>query len=91
MIVIGLWHGITIPFFIWGAWHGLGLFTHKMWTDRTRKWYISLKEKPQTKQAWTVAGWFLTFHFVVLGWVWFALPDINTALSVFVRLFGITL
>lgn len=91
MIVIGLWHGITIPFFIWGAWHGLGLFIHKMWTDRTRKWYISLKDKPQTKQAWTVAGWFLTFHFVVLGWVWFALPDINTALSVFVRLFGINL
>lgn len=91
MIVIGLWHGITIPFFIWGAWHGLGLFTHKMWTDRTRKWYISLKDKPRTKQAWTMAGVVLTFHFVVLGWVWFALPDINTALSVFIRLFGISI
>ena len=91
MIVIGLWHGITIPFFIWGAWHGLGLFTHKMWTDRTRKWYMSLKDKPRTKQAWTIVGVVLTFHFVVLGWVWFALPDINTALSVFVRLFGVTL
>ena len=89
MIVIGLWHGITIPFVVWGAWHGIGLFTHKMWTDRTRKWYMSLKEKPRTKQAWTVAGWFLTFHFVVLGWVWFALPDINTAFSVFIRLFGV--
>ena len=89
MIVIGLWHGITIPFFIWGVWHGLGLFTHKMWTDRTRKWYISLKDKPQTKQIWTVAGIALTFHFVVLGWIWFALPDINTAFSVFIRLFGV--
>jgi alginate O-acetyltransferase complex protein AlgI len=89
MIVIGLWHGITIPFFIWGAWHGVGLFTHKMWTDRTRKWYISLKDKPRTKQAWTITGAILTFHFVVLGWVWFALPDINTAFSVFIRLFGI--
>lgn len=91
MIVIGLWHGITLPFFIWGAWHGLGLFTHKMWTDRTRKWYMGLKDKPRVKQAWTIVGVLLTFHFVVLGWVWFALPDINTALSVFVRLFGVTL
>jgi len=91
MIVIGLWHGITIPFFIWGAWHGIGLFTHKMWTDRTRKWYISLKDKPQTKQAWTIVGTILTFHFVVVGWVWFALPDINTAFSVFIRLFGISI
>lgn len=90
MIVIGLWHGITIPFFVWGAWHGIGLFTHKMWTDRTRKWYMSLKDKPHTKQAWTVAGVIITFHFVVLGWVWFALPDINTAFSVFVRLFGVS-
>lgn len=91
MIVIGLWHGITIPFFIWGAWHGIGLFTHKMWTDRTRKWYMSLKDKPQTKQAWTFAGIVITFHFVVIGWVWFALPDINTAFSVFIRLFGISI
>lgn len=89
MIVIGLWHGITIPFVVWGAWHGLGLFMHKLWTDRTRTWYMSLKDKPRTKQAWTIAGVILTFHFVVLGWVWFALPDINTAFSVFIRLFGV--
>ena len=24
MLVIGLWHGITWNFVIWGAWHGLG-------------------------------------------------------------------
>lgn len=89
MIVIGLWHGITIPFFIWGVWHGAGLFAHKMWTDRTRKWYMSLKDKPRTRQAWTIAGIFLTFHFVVLGWVWFTLPDIDMAFTVFTRLFGI--
>jgi alginate O-acetyltransferase complex protein AlgI len=90
MIVIGLWHGITLPFIVWGAWHGIGLFTHKMWTDRTRKWYMSLKDKPRTKQIWTITGVVITFHFVVLGWVWFALPDINTAFSVFIRLFGIS-
>ena len=91
MIVIGLWHGITIPFVIWGIWHGLGVFIHKMWTDRTRKWYIGLKDKPRTKRAWTFFGVFLTFHFVVLGWVWFTLPDVNVAFSVFIRLFGISL
>lgn len=88
MIVIGLWHGISIPFVVWGTWHGLGLFIHKLWTDRTRIWYMSLKDKPRTKQAWTIAGVILTFHFVVLGWVWFALPDIGIALSTFTRLFG---
>ncbi len=88
MIVIGLWHGVSWTFLIWGVWHGLGLFIHKQWSDRTRKWYIGLKDKPRTKRLWTIAGTVITFQFVVLGWVWFALPDFETALSVFIRLFG---
>jgi len=89
MIVIGLWHGVTLPFFIWGLWHGIGLFTHKAWTDRTRKWYRGLQAQPSRARAWNIAGILLTFHFVLLGWVWFALPDVNTAATTFARLFGI--
>lgn len=89
MVTIGLWHGITLNFLIWGIWHGIGLFAHKQWTDRTRKWYRGLNEKPTQKRAWALAGWFLTFHYVVLGWVWFALPDINQSLHVFGKLFGV--
>lgn len=89
MIAIALWHGITWTFLVWGVWHGVGLFLHKVWSDRTRKWYLSLRDKPRTKLAWTVVGVVLTFHYVVLGWVWFALPDITTAARVFAGLFGI--
>lgn len=89
MIVIGLWHGITPTFFIWGAWHGLGLFVHKTWSDRTRKWYMGLKNQPGIKRAWTVVGVLLTFHFVTLGWVWFALPDFELAAQTFGRLLGV--
>jgi D-alanyl-lipoteichoic acid acyltransferase DltB (MBOAT superfamily) len=39
-------------------------------------------------QAIGVAGTLLTFHFVAVGWVWFALPDINTSWDVFLKLFG---
>ena len=38
--------------------------------------------------AWTVTGVLLTFHFVVLSWVWFAVPDLATALRVYGRLLG---
>jgi alginate O-acetyltransferase complex protein AlgI len=87
MIVIGLWHGVTVNFVLWGVWHGVGLFAHKKWTDRTRKWYRELT--PGRKRAWTVFGWFITLQFVVIGWVWFALPGIEQSLSVFGRLFGV--
>jgi D-alanyl-lipoteichoic acid acyltransferase DltB (MBOAT superfamily) len=88
MVVIGLWHGITWNFFIWGLWHGFGLFVHKQWSDRTRKWYRRLGQHPWRERAWTVFSWFLTFNFVVLGWVWFALPSLQLSIEVFLGLFG---
>jgi D-alanyl-lipoteichoic acid acyltransferase DltB (MBOAT superfamily) len=89
MLTIGLWHGIAWTFVLWGAWHGLGLFIHKKWSDRTRKWYRELGNHPRKKQAWTLFAWFITFQFVVLGWVWFLLPDSTLATRTFLRLFGI--
>ncbi len=89
MIVIGLWHGITWNFFIWGVWHGMALFVHKQWSDRTRKWYRELQKKTWQKRAWTIFSWFVTFQYVVLGWVWFLMPDVESALKVFAGLFGL--
>lgn len=89
MIVIGLWHGITWNFFIWGVWNALGLFIHKQWSDRTRKWYRGLKDKPRQKRAWTFFAWFITFHFVVFGWVWFALPTPELSLRVLGVMFSL--
>jgi D-alanyl-lipoteichoic acid acyltransferase DltB (MBOAT superfamily) len=89
MLTIGLWHGITLNFVLWGLWHGLGLFVHKAWSDRTRGWFLGLNARPRARAAWTVAGVLLTFHFVVLSWVWFAVPDLPTALHVYSRLLGL--
>jgi D-alanyl-lipoteichoic acid acyltransferase DltB (MBOAT superfamily) len=36
----------------------------------------------------TVAGTLLTFHYVLLGWVWFALPSLGLSARVFSRLLG---
>ena len=90
MITIGLWHGVTLNFFAWGVWHGIGLFIHKQWTDRTRKWYRGLKDKPTQKRLWTAVTWFATLQFVVIGWLWFALPDLGQSARLLVRLFGIS-
>jgi len=89
MILIGLWHGLTVNFLIWGIWHGLALFIHKQWSDRTRKWYRELKARSTPFHLWELLTWFITFHYVILGWVWFLLPDFNTAIQTFSKLVGL--
>jgi D-alanyl-lipoteichoic acid acyltransferase DltB (MBOAT superfamily) len=88
MITIGLWHGITVAFFIWGLWHGVGIFIHKQWQRYSRGWQQHLRQSPWRRKAWTAASWFLTFHYVTLSWVWFALPDVGQAAVTFKRLVG---
>ncbi len=90
MVLIGLWHGIRWNFLIWGTWHGLGLFLHNRWSEwmRRQRWDQALTVGWRGKVV-AAAGVLATFHFVTLGWVWFALPDPALAASVLARLFGI--
>ena len=86
MLLIGLWHGVSINFVIWGLWHGFGLFVHQLYSRRTGGW---LRGKSNSFQkGYTVLSTLLTFLYVCLGWVWFVVPDFNGAISFFGRLFG---
>jgi alginate O-acetyltransferase complex protein AlgI len=89
MILIGMWHGNTWNFILWGAWHGVGLFIHNRWGNAMKPRARELDARPRLKQGLNLAGLLLTFHFVVLGWVWFALPTLEQAVAVFQRLFGL--
>jgi alginate O-acetyltransferase complex protein AlgI len=92
MLLIGLWHGITWNFAVWGLWHGVGLFIHSRWTEATRARLAGLATQPRHQrwlQRWlTIAGTLLTFHYVVLGWVWFALPSMELSWKALAKLFG---
>jgi alginate O-acetyltransferase complex protein AlgI len=88
--LIGLWHGVSWNFLIWGCWHGAGLFAHNRWGEWSRGWVARLDARPAWKTAYTAAATLATFHYVVLGWVWFALPDVESSARVFLRLFGIS-
>jgi alginate O-acetyltransferase complex protein AlgI len=88
MVLIGMWHGITWNFVIWGAWHGVGLFIHNRFADLTRASQRRLNEKPRLKLVLDAVRVVLTFHYVALGWVWFALPSVALSWDVMARLFG---
>ncbi len=64
---------MTANFILWGLWHGIGLFVHNRWSDLTKARFSALA--PGWQKALNVGGVLLTFNFVALGWVFFALPD----------------
>jgi alginate O-acetyltransferase complex protein AlgI len=88
MVLIGLWHGITLNFVLWGCWHGLGLFIHNRWSEWMKPLAPRLQAKPGLQRVLKVFSTVLTFQFVALGWVWFALPTVSDSWRVFLQLFG---
>jgi D-alanyl-lipoteichoic acid acyltransferase DltB (MBOAT superfamily) len=89
MLLIGLWHGITFNFILWGLWHGLGLFLQNRWSDFVRRRYPNSGQNTRLQPALQISGILLTFHFVALGWIFFALSDPSLSWLVFRKLFGI--
>jgi alginate O-acetyltransferase complex protein AlgI len=64
MLAGGLWHGAAWTFVAWGGAHGTAQVVHQEFN----------KHFPPTpaQERWRkVAGWFLTLHFVCLGWILF--------------------
>lgn len=89
MLVIGLWHGFAWTFVAWGVWHGVGLFIVKLWGDWRRP---RARRGAASRSGWgALPAWFLTFNFVMLGWVFFQASDLSSALTILGRLFGIKL
>jgi len=86
MVLIGLWHGINWNFVIWGLWNGLGLFIHNRWSEKIKPRLRILKKQPFIF-TYTLLSVVFTFHYIALGWVWFALPTINESMAVFNKLF----
>ena len=86
MLLIGLWHGVSVNFVIWGLWHGIGLFVHQFYSQKTGAWLRSTHICFQ--KIYTVCSTLLTIIYVSLGWVWFVIPDFGDALKYFERLFG---
>ncbi len=89
MLLIGLWHGITLNFILWGLWHGVGLFLQNRWTDFVRRRYPDLGQNTRLQTILQISGILLTFHFVALGWVFFALSEPSLSWTVFRTLFNL--
>ena len=88
MGLIGLWHGVSWNFLIWGLWHGLGLFAQNRWSEWVGPRLGFLAGHPRLGQLLKMGGIGLTFHYVAFGWVWFGLASPALAIRFFSVLAG---
>ena len=89
MLVSGIWHGAGLNFVVWGAWHGMLLVIHRVWSRAGKK---ADADADTTLEGGTVGrgsvwvarltGWAVTYVAVNLGWAFFAM-DLDTALFFF--------
>jgi D-alanyl-lipoteichoic acid acyltransferase DltB (MBOAT superfamily) len=83
MLVVGAWHGLTWRYLAWGLYHGVGI----------AGWQLFQRVRPTSfgrfEPAWRLAAWFLTFQFVIFGFLITTAPDLPRALSTFKLIFGI--
>jgi alginate O-acetyltransferase complex protein AlgI len=88
MSLIGLWHGVSLNWVLWGAWHGFGLYFYKVLGDANRKRFRQWIQNPLRAQAIRAVNVVLTFHFVLLSMVFVVFPTIGQAVRYLLALFG---
>lgn len=75
-LIGGLWHGASWMFVIWGALHGIAIVIHRIWRDLGFK-------------MWGWLGWFVTFNFVNIAWVFFRAENFGSAERILYGMVGL--
>jgi alginate O-acetyltransferase complex protein AlgI len=77
MSIIGLWHGSSLNFLVWGLYHAVLLAVYNL---VFRKWKIK-------NTAIGLLGIFVTFHLVTFGWIFFATNSLQDSFIALQKLF----
>lgn len=87
MAAVGIWHGSTMSFLIWGLYQGAGLALYRIYSDLLKKYGSErLLEWMNQSRLMYWAGVAATFVFISIGWAFF-MYRWDTAVRIVTRLF----
>jgi D-alanyl-lipoteichoic acid acyltransferase DltB (MBOAT superfamily) len=66
-ILVGVWHGTTVEFLVFGILHGAGVIVVSILGTVLKQMFgRKVKKRIVSHPIWIVAAWFITFHFTCL-------------------------
>jgi alginate O-acetyltransferase complex protein AlgI len=79
LVVVGLWHEVSLRYFAWGCYHGLGII---IWQQSQRlRFEVPLMETKALRWCLNGLSRLLTLHFVLLGFLLVRQPDFSTMIE----------
>ena len=85
--IIGIWHGASYTFVVWGLIHGVYLVVNHLWrTVKPDFWFFTLARFDHLRKCFS---WMLTFGAVNLAFVMFRSRDLATAKEIYLGLLGV--
>lgn len=84
MLLGGLWHGASVLFILWGAFHGIMLAVHKAVMAAFPSFKKTGGEMTLPRR---IVGVLFTFHLVCLGWILFRADSLTKAGEILTQIF----
>lgn len=89
MLIGGLWHGSHLRFLVWGGLHGLGLAVNHFFSGWRKKLVAGRRIPSFWKHVSKLCSWLLTFHFIVVLWIFFRAEDMDRSLEIIRRMLDV--
>ena len=67
MVVMGVWHGVTLSYILYGVYHGLLLAGFEYYQKKSQFY-----KKYKKHKGYRLASWFVTIHLVMIGFFIFS-------------------
>ncbi|RPI29614.1 MAG: MBOAT family protein [Acidobacteria bacterium] len=80
MLLGGLWHGAAWSFVVWGGLHGLYLVGYRLFGSLRKKVRVAGTGAGSFPFLGRLIGMFLTFHLVLLTWLFFRASGLGSAI-----------
>lgn len=89
-VISGLWHGANWTFVVWGALHG-SYFVLSLLTQKLRAHWVQVLRLNAHPRFHTVLKMAITFHLVLLAWIFFRANSLTEALLLLQQIFRLEL